>query len=133
MNESPQLKEAVKKRRSSFMKKGVIIALTSGLLYGIYGAFLTGATFFGEWLPWYGYGAEGTPGVGWYDAATDAIITNTLGTYAVPMTIVMAVIIVGALGSGLNDFFSANPSPASSFYSWLWSAVRLPRQPFWSR
>ncbi|MDR1421556.1 MAG: hypothetical protein LBI64_01665 [Coriobacteriales bacterium] len=106
MNDSQQLAEARRARTSSFFKKGVLIAIASGILYGVYGSFLTGATFWGEWIPWYGY-LEGAQGAGWYDAGTSAIITNTLGTYAMPMSFLMAVLILGALGSGLNDFFSA--------------------------
>lgn len=106
MNESVQLHAARKARAASFFRKGVLIAIFSGILYGVYGSFLLAATSSGEWMSWYGL-VEGQAGFGWYAEGADAIITNSIGAYAVPLTFVMAVLILGALGSGLNDFISA--------------------------
>lgn len=106
MNESSELSVAMKSRESTFFKKGVTMAIISGVLYGIYGSCLLAATSSGEWAAWYGL-IEGLPGYNWYAEGTDAIITNTIGAYAVPMTFVMAVLILGALGAAINDFISA--------------------------
>lgn len=106
MSGSTELAVAKQKRESKFFRKGVTLGLVSGVLYGIYGACLLAATSSGEWAAWYGL-IEGLPGYGWYADGSSAIITNTVGAYAVPMTFVLAVLILGALGSGLNDFMSA--------------------------
>jgi len=112
MGISAQLREAKRRRASGFFKKGVLIAIASGILYGIYGSFLVAGTSFGEWVPWYGF-AEGLPGYGWYDpslvggAEVQPYLTDTAGSYALPLTFLMAVLILGALGSGVNDFISA--------------------------
>lgn len=106
MSESEQLKAVKGARAASFFKKGVLIAILSGVLYGIYSSCLIAATGSGEWNAWYG-AVEGMAGYGWYEAGADAVLTNTIGAYQVPMTFLMAVLILGALGSGLNDFFSA--------------------------
>ena len=44
MSDSSKLKEARKARTASFFKKGILIALFSGLLYGFYSAFIVAAT-----------------------------------------------------------------------------------------
>lgn len=99
MGNSIELKQARIARRSRFFKKGVIIAVGSGMLYGVYVAALYGATGNGFWLDWYGYGDTVT--AGWYDNVVDP----TMGGIA--MSFVIAVLILGALGSGINDFISA--------------------------
>ncbi len=106
MNDSAQLQAAKRARIASFFKKGVLIAVFSGILYGIYSSCLLAATGSGEWSVWYG-AVEGLPGYGWYADGTDAIITDSIGAYAVPMTFFLAVVLLGALGSGINDFISA--------------------------
>jgi len=92
MDGSSKLKEARRSRTSSFFKKGILIAIFSGILYGVYGSTLLAATGSGEWLNWYG---------DWYYDVTPAMIGG------VTMSFLMAVLILGALGSGLNDFISA--------------------------
>lgn len=71
-----------------FFRKGVIIAVVSGILYGIYSACLLAATGSGEWVFWYEGYAEGS-------------FIN------LPVTFLMGCLILGALGSGINDFISA--------------------------
>lgn len=70
-----------KKIKSSFFKKGILIALTSGILYGLYSAFLTLGMSKGVWINW--NAPEGN-----------------LSSFAI-------VFILGTLGAGLNDLFSA--------------------------
>ncbi len=73
---------AKNKLSSDFLKKGISIALFSGLMYGFYSAFLTLGMTKGVWGDWYG--------------------TNTAGLSAVVITYVL-----GALGSAVNDTCSA--------------------------
>ncbi len=70
------------KLSSNFLKKGISIALFSGLMYGFYSAFLTLGMTKGVWGDWYG--------------------ANTAGLSAVVITYVL-----GALGSAVNDTCSA--------------------------
>ena len=99
MSQSSELLEARRLRTSGFFKKGIIIAVVSGMLYGVYVAALYGATGNGFWIDWYGYGDTVTPG--WYDNVVDP----SIGGFA--MTFLLAVLILGALGSGINDFISS--------------------------
>ncbi|MCL1879197.1 MAG: hypothetical protein FWF71_01020 [Actinomycetia bacterium] len=92
MNENSQLLQAKNARISGFFKKGVLIALISGALYGVYSACLLAATGSGEWVGWYG---------GWYVAGDSATING------IAMSFLIAVLILGALGSGINDLVSA--------------------------
>lgn len=71
-----------KKISDQFFKKGIIIALFSGVAYGLYSAFLTLGMTKGVWGDWYG-------------ANTAALSAFTL-TY-----------ILGAIGSAVNDICSA--------------------------
>lgn len=73
---------AKNKLSSDFLKKGISIALFSGLMYGFYSAFLTLGMTKGVWGDWYG--------------------ANTAGLSAVVITYVL-----GALGSAVNDTCSA--------------------------
>lgn len=79
---SPQAIAAKKKYKSSFFKKGVSIALFSGLTYGMYTAFLTMGMKKGVWADWYG--------------------DNKAGLSAFVIAYVVA-----ALGNALNDTCSA--------------------------
>lgn len=72
---------AKNKLSSQFFKKGVTVALLSGLFYGLYTAFLTLAMTKGVWADWYG--------------------SNTAGLSAFFLTFVL-----GALGSAVNDTIS---------------------------
>ena len=73
---------AKQKADSAFMKKGVIIAIMSGVTYGLYTGFLTLGMGLGVW------------GADWYGA-------NTSGLSVFAITYVLA-----ALGSGVNDTIS---------------------------
>jgi drug/metabolite transporter (DMT)-like permease len=73
---------AKQKLSSNFLKKGIFIALFSGLMYGFYSAFLTLGMTKGIWGDWYG--------------------TNTAGLSALVITFLL-----GALGSAVNDICSA--------------------------
>lgn len=73
---------AKKKLSSSFLKKGVLIALFSGLAYGFYTAFMTMGMTQGVWADWYG--------------------PNTAG-----LTAFMITYLLGSLGSATNDTCSA--------------------------
>ena len=73
---------AKEKLSSSFLKKGIGIALFSGLMYGFYSAFLTLGMTKGVWADWYG--------------------DNKAGLSAIVITYVL-----GALGSAVNDTCSA--------------------------
>jgi drug/metabolite transporter (DMT)-like permease len=75
---------AVAKKRlsSQFFKKGVIIAILSGICYGLYSAFLTLGMSKGVWSNWYGI--------------------NSAGLSAFVITYML-----GALGSAINDTISA--------------------------
>ena len=72
---------AKKKLSSQFFKKGVTVALLSGLFYGLYTAFLTLGMANGIWADWYG--------------------ANTAGLSPFFLTFVL-----GALGSAVNDSVS---------------------------
>jgi drug/metabolite transporter (DMT)-like permease len=73
------LKEEVKKR---FFKKGVSIALFSGLMYGLYTALLTMGMSSGVWADWYGPNKAG-------------------------LSAFVIIYLVAALGNTLNDLCSA--------------------------
>lgn len=74
-------KEAKKKLASMFFKKGITVAIISGMSYGLYSAFVTVAMGKGIWADWYS--------------------ENTL------LSVFAVTYIVGALGAALNDIMSA--------------------------
>lgn len=71
-----------KKLSSKFFKKGITVAILSGMCYGLYSAFLTLGMSNGVWADWYG--------------------VNTAALSAFVITYML-----GALGSALNDTISA--------------------------
>lgn len=73
---------AKNKLSSQFFKKGITIALFSGLMYGFYSAFLTLGMSKGVWADWYG--------------------DNTAG-----LSVFVITFLLGALGSAVNDSCSA--------------------------
>ncbi len=73
---------AKKKLASNFFKKGISIALFSGLMYGFYSAFLTLGMSKGIWAEWYD--------------PTTSVLSVLVATY-----------LLGALGSAVNDICSA--------------------------
>ena len=74
--------KAKKKLSEDFFKKGVTIALFSGVAYGLYSAFLTLAMTKGVWEDWFGI--------------------NTMALSAFTLTYIL-----GSLGSAVNDMCSA--------------------------
>lgn len=72
---------AKKKLASTFFKKGITVAIISGMCYGLYSAFVTVAMGKGVWADWYSE-------------------NSGLSAFAV-------VYVIGALGSALNDTMSA--------------------------
>ncbi|GAB6085126.1 hypothetical protein [Alkaliphilus crotonatoxidans] len=74
--------EAKRQLASNFFKKGISIALFSGLTYGLYSAFMTLGMTKGVWADWYG--------------------ANTAG-----LSVVVITYLLGALGSAVNDTCSA--------------------------
>ena len=73
---------AKKKLSSKFFKKGITVAILSGMCYGLYSAFITLGMSNGVWTDWYGVNT----------AALSAFVITYL---------------LGALGSALNDTISA--------------------------
>lgn len=73
---------AKKKLSSNFFKKGVTVAILSGMSYGLYSAFMTLGMSNGIWADWYG--------------ANTAALSGFVIVY-----------MLGALGSALNDTISA--------------------------
>ena len=71
---------AKQKLMSNFFKKGITVAIISGMSYGLYSAFVTVAMGKGIWGEWYAEGA---------------------------LPIFVSVYILGALGSAFNDSMSA--------------------------
>jgi len=84
INSQNLAKQKFKAQTSAFLKKGVFIAIISGILYGCYSAFLTRGMAVGIWAEWYGY---------------------------VPTTIVMSAFVctyvLGAVGCAVNDTCAA--------------------------
>ncbi|HJV45115.1 MAG TPA: hypothetical protein VJ824_05235 [Bacillota bacterium] len=80
--ENAKVIAAKNKLSSQFLRKGIIIALFSGLTYGFYSAFLTLGMSKGIWADWYG--------------------DNTAGLSAFVITYLL-----GSLGSAVNDTCSA--------------------------
>lgn len=79
---SPKAVEAKNKLVSQFFKRGITIGLMSGLLYGLFSAFLTLAMTKGVWSDWYG--------------------ANSMG-----LSSFVVIFVLGALGSAVNDLCSA--------------------------
>ncbi len=73
---------AKKKLSSQFFKKGIFVAILSGMCYGLYSAFLTLGMSNGVWADWYG--------------ANTAALSAFVITY-----------MLGAIGSAINDTISA--------------------------
>lgn len=85
---------AKRKSDSAFMKKGVTIAILSGVLYGFYTAFMTLGMSLGVWVDLY------DPSIG------EWALNGFFLTY-----------VLSALGSATNDFFSA-------IWALLYAAIR---------
>ena len=72
---------AKKKLSSKFFKKGITVAILSGMFYGLYSTFLMLGMSKGVWADWYG--------------PNEAMLSAFVITY-----------MVGALGSAINDTIS---------------------------
>lgn len=70
-------KQKYKAARSSYMRKGVLIAIISGILYGFYSACLTKGMAVGVWADWY---------------AEESVLAAFVVTY-----------VLGAVGCAVND------------------------------
>jgi len=79
---SPQAEAAMQNLRSRFLKKGVILAIASGMIYGIFSACITQGMAVGPWADWYG--------------------DNTVG-----LSTFVIIYVLGMLGSGINDLVSS--------------------------
>lgn len=79
---SPQAVASMKALTARFFRRGLILALGSGMLYGLFTAFLTLGMASGPWVEWY----------------SD---TQTL------LSTFMVIYVLGMLGSGINDLVSA--------------------------
>ncbi len=79
---NPTAAIAKKKLAASFFKKGIFVAILSGMCYGLYSAFLTLGMSNGVWADWYGI--------------NEAMLSAFVVTY-----------MLGALGSAINDTISA--------------------------
>ncbi|MFV0449471.1 MAG: hypothetical protein ACK5MF_13600 [Vibrio sp.] len=89
--------QAELKMRNSFRNKGISVALTSGLSYGFYTAFMTLAMSMGIWTVWYGDNSGLTLFATTYLlAAIGAALTDSASA-------IWALIIAGARGR-LSDF-----------------------------
>ena len=77
-----ELRIAKAKLDSAFFKKGLTLALTSGICYGLYSAFLAVAQINGVWTDWYGNNAAG-------------------------LSVFVITYVLGAMGSAINDTCSA--------------------------
>ncbi len=90
---------AKKKLASDFRKKGIIIALLSGLFYGFYTAFMTLGMSKGPWADWYGANTAGLSAfaVTFLLGALGAATTDTCSA-------IWALLIAGVRGR-LGDFF----------------------------
>ncbi|MCL1879094.1 MAG: DMT family transporter [Actinomycetia bacterium] len=79
---SPQAVAAMRRLTSSFFKKGLLMALASGIIYGLFSVFVSQGMAVGPWADWYG--------------------DNTS-----MLSVFVLIYVLGLLGSGLNDLISA--------------------------
>lgn len=80
VNSQNLAKQKFRAAQSSFLKKGIAIAIISGILYGCYSAFLTKGMAVGIWAEWYGA------------VPTTIVLSAFVGTY-----------VLGAIGCAIND------------------------------
>lgn len=84
INSQRLAKQKFKAQKSAFLKKGIVIAIISGILYGCYSAFLTQGMMVGIWAEWYGY------------VPTTIVLSTFVATY-----------VLGAVGCAVNDSCAA--------------------------
>ena len=80
VNSQNLAKQKYRSAKSAYLRKGVIIAIISGILYGMYSACLTKGMAVGIWAEWYGY------------VPTTIVLSAFVGTYG-----------LGAVGCAVND------------------------------
>ena len=86
INSQKLAKQKYKAQTSAFLKKGIVIAIISGILYGMYSAFLLQGMSVGVWAEWYGY----------VPTTTTLVISAFVCTY-----------VLGAVGCAVNDTCAA--------------------------
>lgn len=92
-------RQKYKAEKSSYLKKGVAIAIFSGFLYGLYSAFLTKGMSVGVWDFWYNSGEA---------AISVFVCTYVLGAVGCAVNDTLAgvwMLIISAVRGCLGDFF----------------------------
>lgn len=90
---------AKRKLSTQFLRKGIMIALFSGLMYGFYSAFLTLGMSKGVWSDWYGANAAGL------SAFVITYMLGALGSAVNDTCSAVWAIIYAAIKGKLGDFF----------------------------
>lgn len=91
---------AKRKLDSSFFRKGVTVAILSGMCYGVYSAFLYYATGRGVWVDWYGSAS----------AMITLMLLGSLGSAINDTISGIWCIIIAAIKGKLGDFFRVLPT-----------------------
>lgn len=87
------------KLAADFKKKGIIIALLSGLLYGFYTAFMTLGMSKGVWADWYGANTAGL------SAFTITFLLGALGAATTDSCSAVWALAIATVRGRLGDFF----------------------------
>lgn len=87
------------KLSSDFRKKGIIIALLSGLFYGFYTAFMTLGMSKGAWADWYGANTAGL------SAFAITFLLGALGAATTDTCSAVWAVVIAAVRGRLGDFF----------------------------
>ena len=90
---------AKKKLAADFRKKGIIIALLSGVFYGFYTAFMTLGMSKGIWADWYGVNTAGL------SAFTITFLLGALGAATTDTCSACWALAIAAVRGRLGDFF----------------------------
>lgn len=96
---SPAALAAKKKLAADFKRKGVLIALFSGLCYGFYTAFMTLGMSKGPWIDWYGANAAGL------SAFAVTYLLGALGAALTDSCSAVWAILIAVVRGRLGDFF----------------------------
>ncbi len=98
MNQEKTALQAKAKLQSSFLKKGVTVAILSGMCYGMYSAFLYVGTSKGIWADWYS-GAIALP------AAATVYLLGSMGSAINDTASGIWCLIIAAIKGKLGDYF----------------------------
>ncbi len=90
---------AKKKLSADFRKKGILIALFSGLCYGFYTAFMTLGMSKGIWADWYGANTAGL------SAFTITFLLGALGAATTDTCSAVWALLIAVVRGKLGDFF----------------------------